>query len=177
MMYKDFLFKDFLENYKRTFSFRDYENFDQPAFFTWENPTYRNFMFELLQVLEPRIQLKNEIIFNELDEVNEVIFFMSGSIDIGFEINRHQIYVLRIDNNILIGGYNVAYNKRTKFIYKTYKECNGYSIKRLDWKKFMYMPENKTLAGLLREQIKKDYEVFIMNKVRLEKSRELAKWD
>ena len=58
-------------------------------------------------MLEPRIQPGNTIIFNELDEVNEVIFFMSGAIDIGFEINRTQNYVLRIDNNILIGGYNV----------------------------------------------------------------------
>lgn len=85
--------------------------------------------------------------------------------------------MLRIDNNILIGGYNVAYNKRTKFIYKTYKHCNGYSIKRLDWKRFMYQPENKTIAGLLRQQIKKDYEIFIMNKVRMEKAKALESWN
>ena len=109
--------------------------------------------------------------------MNEVIFFMTGAIDIGFEINRTQNYCLRIDNNILIGGYNVAYNKRTKFIYKTYKTCNGFSIRRLDWKRFMYMPENKTIAGLLRQQIKKDYEIFIMSKVRIEKARVLKKWD
>tara|TARA_B110000285_G_C15131051_1_gene623618 strand:- start:1139 stop:1552 length:414 start_codon:yes stop_codon:yes gene_type:complete len=137
-MYKDFLFKDFLENYKRTFCFRDYDNIDQPAFFTWESSMYSNFMFDLLRVLEPRIQQKNEIIFNELDEVNEVIFFMSGAVDIGFEINRKQAYVLRIDNNMLIGAYNVAYNKRSKFIYKTYKDCSGFSIRRLDWKRFMF---------------------------------------
>lgn len=88
MLYKDFLFRDFLETYKRTFCFRDYDSIDQPAFFTWENSTYRNFMFDLLQVLEPRVQQRNEIIFQELEEVNEVIFFTSGSIDIGFEINR-----------------------------------------------------------------------------------------
>lgn len=58
--------------------------------------------------------------------------------------------MLRIDNNILVGGYNVAYNKRTKFIYKTYKHCVGFSIKRLEWKRFMYLPENKVIAGLLR---------------------------
>ena len=156
---------------------RDYDNPDQPAFFTWENSMYSNFMFDLLKVLEPRIQQKNDIVFNELDEVNEVIFFMTGAIDIGFEINRKQAYVLRIDNNILIGAYNVAYNKRTKFIYKAYKECSGFMIRRIDWKRFMYQPEHKTVAGLLRHQIKKDYEIFIMNKVRLEKARALVKWN
>lgn len=70
------MFRDFLDNYKRTFCFRNFDNIDQPAFFTWDNSNYRNFMFDLLQVLEPRSQPKNEIIFSELDEVNEVIFFM-----------------------------------------------------------------------------------------------------
>lgn len=176
-MYKEFLFKDFLETYKRTFCFRDYECPDQPAFYTWENPQYRNFMFDLLKCLEPRSGARNEVVFNELDEVNEVIFFMSGAVDIGFEINRHINYVLRIDNNILLGAYNVAYNKRSKFNYKLQKSCTGFSIRRIDWKKFMYQPENKTVAGHLRKQIKKDYEIFIMNKVRMEKKRAMLKWD
>jgi hypothetical protein len=75
-------------------------------------------MFDLLKCLEPRQGARNEVVFNELDEVNEVIFFMKGAVDIGFEINKVPYYVLRIDNNILIGGYNVAYNKRSKFNYK-----------------------------------------------------------
>ena len=170
-MYKEFLFKDFLKTYKRTFCFRDYDCPDQPAFFTWENPGYRNFMFDLLKCLEPRIMWKNEIILEELDEVCEVIFFMTGAVDIGFEINREMNYVLRLDNNILIGAYNVAYNKRSKFNYKTYVDCKGFSIRRIDWKNFMYKSENKTIASLLRKQIKKDYEIFIMNKVRMEKTK------
>jgi hypothetical protein len=36
--------------------------------------------------------------------------------------------------------------------------------------------EHKTIAGHLRTQIKKDYEIFIMNKVRLEKTRAKEKW-
>ena len=40
---------------------------------------------------------QNVIIQDELDEVNEVIFFEKGAIDIGFDINRKKNYVLRID--------------------------------------------------------------------------------
>lgn len=177
MMYKEFLFKDFLDTYKRTFCFRDYECPDQPAFYTWDNPHYRNFMFDLLKCLEPRILARNEVVFNELDEVNEVIFIMSGAVDIGYEINRDVNYVLRIDKDILVGAYNVAYNKRSKFNYKAQKNCTGFSIRRIDWKKFMYQPDNKTVAGHLRKQIKKDYEVSIMSKVRMEKARAMRKWD
>ena len=39
-------------------------------------------------MLEPRKQEKDVIMYNELDEVNEVIFFIKGEYDVGFEINR-----------------------------------------------------------------------------------------
>lgn len=77
-------------------------------------------MFDLLHCLEPRVQSKQQIIFDELAEVNEVIFFTKGVVDIGFEINRKINYVLRLDRDILIGAYNVVYNKRSKYNYKTY---------------------------------------------------------
>ena len=108
-------------------------------------------MFDILRQLEPRHQAKGEIVFEELDEVNEVVFFMTGAVDIGFEINRKISYVLRIDNNILIGAYNIAYNKRSKYNYKTTKSCTGFSIRRIEWKNFMYQPEHKTIAGMLRK--------------------------
>ena len=43
---------------------------------------------DLLRVLEPRKEEFNVTIYNELDEVNEVIFFSKGEYDVGFEINR-----------------------------------------------------------------------------------------
>lgn len=36
--------------------------------------------------------------YNELDEVNEVIFFTKGDYDVGFEINRERNYVVRYKN-------------------------------------------------------------------------------
>ena len=176
MMYKEFLFEEFLTKYKRTFCFRNYELVDQPAFYNWDNPSYRNFMFDLLKCLEPRSQEKDQVVFRELDEVNEVIFFTKGCIDIGFEINRKINYVLRLDKDILIGAYNVVYNKRSKYNYKPERRCEGFSIRRLLWKTFMKKDEHKIISSHLRKQIKKDYEIFIMNKVRLEKARAMQKW-
>ena len=87
-IYSDFLFGEFLESYQTIFSFRNEDSLNQPAFYTWENQLYRNFMMSLLSVLEPRKQEKDVIMYNELDEVNEVIFFIKGEYDVGFEINR-----------------------------------------------------------------------------------------
>ena len=44
-------------------------------------------MMELMYSLEPVKFGKDEIITNELDEVNEIIFFIKGSHDIGYELN------------------------------------------------------------------------------------------
>jgi hypothetical protein len=57
-------------------------------------------MEELLNCLEPRREDKNVIIHDELDEVNEVIFFQNGSMDVGFDLNRKKTYVIRIESNI-----------------------------------------------------------------------------
>lgn len=44
-------------------------------------------MMDLLHHLEPRFEPKETILIDELDEVNEVLFFPEGQYEIGFEIN------------------------------------------------------------------------------------------
>ena len=60
--------------------------------------------------LEPRIEMEGSIIFEELDEINEMIFVLNGTIDIGFDINRLRKYVLRFDSNYVIGAYHCTFN-------------------------------------------------------------------
>lgn len=50
-------------------------------------PIYSDFMVNFMQMLEPLKYGKNEIIYQELDEITEVIFFTTGQFDIGFELN------------------------------------------------------------------------------------------
>lgn len=45
-------------------------------------------MLQLLQYLEPRHEDAGTILFQELDEINEVIFIETGECDIGYEINK-----------------------------------------------------------------------------------------
>ena len=52
-------------------------------------------MVELLKNLDPRKELAETILINELDDFNEVMFFNVGTVDIGFEINKIKKYVLR----------------------------------------------------------------------------------
>ena len=88
MLYQEFMFKEFLQIYRRTFSFPNKYNSNQPAFYTWNHSEYRNFMIDMLRLLQPRQEGGNVVIYKELDEINEVIFINSGTFEIGFEINR-----------------------------------------------------------------------------------------
>ena len=79
MIYKDFLFTDFLETFKKTFDFPKLDNPNLNAFYSWQDFEYKEFMIDILQSLEPRCEEKNSILINELDEQNEVLFFNNGT--------------------------------------------------------------------------------------------------
>ena len=100
-MLTEFLFKDFLHSYRDTFSsFPNNENINQSSFYTWSDFHYKTFMEALLYHLEPRREEKNIILLDELDEVNEAIFFEQGMVDVGFEINRKRNYAIRLAKDI-----------------------------------------------------------------------------
>ena len=106
-------------------------------------------MIDLLSCLEPRREEKYNILINELDEFNEVIFFIEGIYEIGFEINRVKTYVLRYKDKNVIGAYGVTFNKRSLFVFRTFSVCNGYSIRRTNWKKVIN--DHPEISSLLKE--------------------------
>lgn len=118
-IYTEFLFKVFLDSYKVVFSFPNILNPNQPSVFSWQDYHYRGFMQEIMASLEPRQEFSKVLLFDENDEINEVIFFIKGVIDLGYKINKKEIYCLRLHKDSLLGAYNLCTNKRTKFIYKT----------------------------------------------------------
>jgi hypothetical protein len=74
-------------------------------------------MVEVLTSLEPRIEKAGSVLFEELDEINEVIFVMKGVIDMGFEINKTRKFVLRFFKGHTIGTYNCIFDERSMFIF------------------------------------------------------------
>ena len=102
-------------------------------------------MLDLMTRLEPRFEEKGETIYEELDEVNEVIMFVRGSFDIGFEVNGKKLFVKRFTNSsksvnnsaAMIGAYGVSFNCTSKFVFKTAKRCEGFFIRKIYWLKVM----------------------------------------
>lgn len=57
-------------------------------------------MIEFLKNLEPISIEPGIIIKNELDEWDQVIFFMEGKHMVGYEINRKQISAIQFENTL-----------------------------------------------------------------------------
>ena len=78
-VYKNFLFTDFLDHYKKLFQYPKADSPNAHAFYTWEDVEYRTLMFGILNNLEPIRYESKEIIFDELDEYSAVIFLMKNA--------------------------------------------------------------------------------------------------
>lgn len=48
-----------------------------------------------------------------------------------------------------IGEYNISFNKRSQYIYKTKSICTGYFIRKLIWKQIF--SDNKEIAKVLKK--------------------------
>lgn len=81
--------------------------------------------------------MAGSLIYEELDEMNEVIFVQNGVIDIGFAINKIKKYALRFESKYVLGAYNCAFNERSMFIYKCKTECSGYYLRKNTWKNLL----------------------------------------
>lgn len=135
-------------------------------------------MIDILQNLECRREDRLVVLYNELDEMNEVLFFESGMFEIGYEINRFTRYVLRFKNSAaranVIGAYGATFNKRSLFKYRTVSECKGFFIRKLNW--LSIIEDNVEIAHDLRHQVSIDFETNLRDKVMKEKNRDLRKW-
>ena len=90
-------------------------------------------MTSILGNLEPRRELSGTIVINELDEMSEILFFLKGQIDIGFQFNRKKYFTVRKNDNIQIGALGCTYNYESEFIYRAFSTCEGYSLRKEKW--------------------------------------------
>ena len=81
-------------------------------FYDYNNDLYCSFMIKLMIYLEPRQFNANEMIYEELEDANEILFVTKGRYDIGYVMNRTVKYRLQITDRTCIGGFNMVFNRR-----------------------------------------------------------------
>ena len=69
-MYTEFLYHEFL------YTFRFVFRVPKPngLYYYWDDQIYAQFMIALMRNLEPRHEEKNTILYNELEEIHEILF-------------------------------------------------------------------------------------------------------
>ena len=93
-LYRRFLFEDFFIVFRKHFSM-EVPCAKKGGYFNWSFPVYSNFMCDLVKKMEPVFEEENTFIYIETEEVTEVLYFVEGIFDIGFELNDTKNYVLR----------------------------------------------------------------------------------
>ena len=65
-----------------------------------------------------------------------MIFIENGFYDIGYEINKKIHMKVRFPGKTVIGGYEVCFDKRNLFVYKTFSHCHAFIIRKQKWREF-----------------------------------------
>jgi len=110
---------------------------------------------------------------NELDEICEILFFLKGQVDIGFQINRKKYYSLRRNNHIIIGDLECTFDYDSEFIYRAFATCEGYSIRKEVWRDIMQLFPDISMQ--LKNRIIKAYFYQIKIKIMSQKTMTLSR--
>jgi hypothetical protein len=98
-LFTTYLFKKFLRNFCDSYFRIPYPGnklAKTSRLMTFDDTMYAQLMKEILLHLEPRYEPKDTIIFETNQEVNEMFFINSGSVDVGFQLNKMTKYCLRL---------------------------------------------------------------------------------
>ena len=87
--------------------------------------------------LEPRFEQAGAILLEENEEVNEILFILTGDVDVGYTIDREVKYVLRFQGRVMLAAYNATFNIRTIAAYRSHTDCAGYSLKKKVWEEII----------------------------------------
>jgi len=129
---------------------------------------------EIMQALEPIRLEKDTTLFNELDEITEVYFLMTGTYEIGFTANLQSFFPMRYQHYSVIGAYGVTYLRRSMFIYKTVTLAQGYFVRRQHWKVILDS-NDRNVINEFKVCIYNEFENKILRKMNYYKLKELQK--
>ena len=77
-MFKNFLY--LFKNYFQMIREEQVTNKRQSKYYGWNDVHWSSFMVAMMQRLEPRQFLPAEIIYHDMEEVNEIMFVQTGDV-------------------------------------------------------------------------------------------------
>jgi len=102
-------------------------------YYNWEDSQWSSYMMEIMQNLEPRHIVADETIYDDMEEVEEIIFVTSGTYTIGYTINSNEYFALKLGSKSIIGDYSVMFNKRSEFLYRAFSNMDCQAIRKCNF--------------------------------------------
>ena len=128
-------------------------------------------MMKLLRSLEP-VQARSQVtLIYELEDVNEVTFWMQGIYQIGYHFNGEDHFKIFYRNSNVIGAYNVSYNVKSEYIYRTVSQCHGFFVRKRAW--YNILKNHDQMARIFKAKIARDYEIKVSSVLRLHKQLDI----
>lgn len=112
---------------------------------------------KILNMLEPRFHASGDVIYQTVEDVEEMYFIMEGSVNIGFEFNRSIKNAVRLTKGMAIGAYNCTFDKKTIFNYSVHSSLHAFTIRKRNWFYHINDKNFDDLAKPLRKKIEENY--------------------
>jgi hypothetical protein len=87
-------------------------------------------MVALMQRMEPRRFEKGEIIYHDMEDVEEIIFVLNGPYAVGYTVNSVEYLALKLGPKTVIGDQSVMFLKRSEFLYKALDNMDCQAIRK-----------------------------------------------
>ena len=130
-------------------------NYEERTFLTWKERSFSEYTIMLLTKLEPRYERAYTTIWDELDDVNDIIFISKGTLVVGYELNRIKKYSLVMKDKAIVGAHDVTFCKQSQFVYTTLTNIEGFFIRRENW--YEILCENPDIAPQIILKIEMNY--------------------
>ena len=180
-LFSKFIFADFLYDFSHFFKIYKDNLLDdhiggdttlQRDFYSWNDKHYRDFIIATLATLEPVFYRSGTKIHKELDEFGEITFIYQGDVKVGFKINEMEKYAIRYRSKCIIAAFGVTFDNRSQYIYKATTSCQGFFIRKENWKKLL-KEQDCVVVKLLKRSIMVDYMWNFRSKILVQKKKVL----
>ncbi len=84
----------------------------------------------IMKNMEPRKFFAGDTIYNDMEEVEEIIFVLTGDYLIGYSINSIEHFALRLGCKTVIGDHSLMFRKRSEFLYRAFNDMDCYAIRK-----------------------------------------------
>lgn len=138
---------------------------------TLKERAFTEYVICLLTKLEPRFEKAKTIIYDELEDVDDLIFIHKGSLLIGYEINKTKKYCLMMRDKAVIGAHDCTFGKKSQFVYTAHTDIEGFFIRVHNW--YEILRQNPDIAQQIIIKIEMDYLRDIMLRVGASKRQAL----